>query len=179
MRGQGLAAVALVLVVASACGTSADSESTRSVAPSPAGDAPSEISKMVCASEAQTDIGAVLGVTPTGVETPTWSDHLYSCRYNYSNGSFVLSVKELSSEAETASYLNTLAGKLGNAGNLPSLGGQGSFTTSNGSVVVRKDWKVLLVDDTGLPPAFGDPPISPAKNSLAVANVILGCWAGD
>ena len=36
--------------------------------------------------------------------------------------------------------------------------GQGAFQTTNGSVVVRKDWKVLLVDDTGLPAQFGTPP---------------------
>lgn len=178
MRGLRLAAVALVVLLAGACGSSSDAGSTRSQAPLPAGTDPSEISKMVCASEAQTDIMAVLGVSPTKVETPTWADHLYSCRYVYSDGSFVLSVKELSSEAETQDYLRTLSSRLGNAAALPTLG-EGSFSTANGSVVVRKDWKVLLVDDTGLPAEFGDPPISPAKNALAVANVILGCWAGD
>ena len=46
-------------------------------------------------------------------------------------------------------------------------------------MVVRKDWKVLLVDDTGLPAQFGDPPTSAGDVAVTVADVILGCWAGD
>ena len=46
-------------------------------------------------------------------------------------------------------------------------------------MVVRKDWKVLLVDNTGLPPQFGVPPTSSTAVAVTVADVILGCWAGD
>jgi len=63
----------------------------------------------------------------------------------------VLSVKELSSWAQTKGYFAMLGRQLGDTGKLGNLG-QGAFTTSNGSVVVRKDWKVLLVDITALPP---------------------------
>ena len=146
-------------------------------APLPAGPHPSAISQEVCASEAQKDIAEVLGVKAV-VQTPTWVDHLYACRYQYPDGSMVLSVKELSSWAQTKGYFAQLGQQLGNVGSLGNLG-QGAFTTTGGSVVVRKDWKVLLVDISSLPPRFGVPPTSSADVADTVADVILGCWAGD
>ena len=104
-------------------------------APLPAGKNPSEIAKMVCADEAQEKIARVLGVT-AHVDTPTWADHLYSCLYTYPNGYFVMSVKELSSWSQTYAYFDSLQHTLGDTGSLGNLG-QGAFTTSNGSVVVR------------------------------------------
>ena len=132
---------------------------------------------MVCAEEAQGDIATLLGVTPVRVEPPTWSDHVYSCRYTYTDGAFVLSVKELSSEAETTAYYDGLGARLGRVTDVDGFG-QGAFITANGSVVVRKDAKVLLVDDSALPPAFGRPPVRPADTSMLVAKAILGCWTG-
>jgi hypothetical protein len=71
-----------------------------------------------------------------------------------------------------------LGSTLGDKGSIGNLG-QGAFSTKNGSVVVRKDWKVLLVDISGLPSQFGEP-LSPRGDIAAtVADVILGCWAGD
>ncbi len=57
--------------------------------------------------------------------------------------------------------------------------GQGAFRTSRGDVVVRKDWKVLLVDVSGLPSQFGVPPTSATDVAFTVADIILGCWEGD
>ncbi len=132
---------------------------------------------MVCASEAQSKLAAILGVKAV-VETPTWTGHLYSCRYSYPNGSFTLSVKELSSWSQTFTYFRGLRSELGDASTLPKLG-QGGFLTRAGSVVVRKDWKVLLVDTSGLPAQFGDPPAPPGDVAVTVADLILGCWDGD
>lgn len=109
---------------------------------------------------------------------PTWIDHLYSCQYGYPTGSMELSVKELSSWAETGAYYQLLAHQLGKTRDLENLG-QGSFQTTDGSVVVRKDWKVLLVNIAGLPGQFGVPPTSSGDVAVTVADVILGCWAGD
>jgi len=167
---------------AAACGTTTTPSSSsttrpRTTVPLPAGRTPSEIAKMVCQRKAQGELNEVLGVT-TSVETPTWDDHLYSCRYRYPDGSMILSVKELSSWPETMAYFASLGDELGNVGPLGNLG-QGAFTTSNGSVVVRKDWKVLLVDISDLPPQFGVPPTARADIADTVADVILGCWAGD
>lgn len=132
---------------------------------------------MVCQDEARSDIASALG-EKAAVSEPTWQAHLYSCRYTYPTGSFVLSVKELSSWAQTAAYYRTLGTKLGNARTLQGLG-QGAFQTTDGSVVVRKDWKVLLVDSSSLPASFGIPPTSSGDVAVTVADVILGCWAGD
>jgi hypothetical protein len=160
----------------------ASSTSTRPLtstteAPQPAGKNPSAIAKEVCSPNAQGEIKRVLGVT-AHVATPTWVDHLYACRYVYPNGEFVLSVKELSSWSQTYAYFGALGRSLGDSGSLGNLG-QGSFTTSDGSVVVRKDWKVLLVNIAPLPKQFGAPPTPKADVAYTVAAIILGCWAGD
>lgn len=80
--------------------------------------------------------------------------------------------------AETLAYFHGLGTQLGVVKTLPNLG-QGAFQTDNGSVVVRKDWKVLLVDPTRLPAHFGNPPTTSADVAVTVAVLILGCWAGD
>jgi hypothetical protein len=183
VRGRPLAllvAAGLVVTGCSGGGTPASAPTT-SQAPKPAGATPSPISVQVCSSEAQKDMAVALGERAT-VSTPTWIDHRYACTYAYPRanptGSFEVSVKELSSWAETTSYYNGLAAQLGSARDLESLG-QGAFQTTDGSVVVRKDWKVLLVDDTGLPAQFGVPPTAAGDVAVTVADVILGCWAGD
>ena len=89
-----------------------------------------------------------------------------------------LSVKELSSWAETRAYFAATAVTSGRARDLPGLG-QAAFQATDGSVVVRKDWKVLVVDIGGLPAQFGVPPTSSGDVAVTVADVILGCWAGD
>ena len=61
---------------------------------------------------------------------------------------------------------------------IPNLG-QGAFQTDNGSTVVRKDWKILTVDISGLPAQFGKPPTSRGDVAVTVADLILACWAGD
>jgi hypothetical protein len=132
---------------------------------------------MVCAPKAQGEIARVLGVT-AHVATPTWVDHLYTCRYSYPDGSFILSVKELSSWSQTDGYFASLGKTLGDKGSLANLG-QGAFTTSDGSVIVRKDWKILTVDIAPLPAQFGKPPTTKADVAYTVADVILGCWDGD
>jgi hypothetical protein len=172
----GLAVLGL-MVGAAGCsgGSAATTSSTR--APEPAGRTPSPISVMVCAREAVKEIDSALGETAS-VSRPTWVDHRYSCRYGYPTGSMGLSVKELSSWAQTKAYFNSLATTMGKSRNLSGLG-QGAFQTTDGSVVVRKDWKVLLVDTSGLPAQFGMPPTSSGDVAVTVADVILGCWAGD
>jgi hypothetical protein len=133
---------------------------------------------MVCSDQTQRELSNVLGVTPEQPVAPTWADHVYTCRLAYSNGTLVLTVKELSSWSETLSYFRGLGDTLGNIGRLTGLG-QGAFTTHNGSVVARKDYKVLLVDVSGLPPSFGAPATSSGDVAYTVTDVIMGCWAGD
>ena len=169
--------LALVVLVAAGCSGGGSSATSPTAAPKPAGDRPSPISVMVCAREAVREIDSALG-EQAKVSTPTWVDHKYACRYGYRSGSMDVSVQELSSWAQTKQYFNSLATTMGKARDLPGLG-QGAFQTANGSVVVRKDWKVLLVDPTGLPAQFGQPPTSAGDVAVTVGDVILGCWAGD
>jgi hypothetical protein len=129
---------------------------------------------MICADEAQEDIAATLGVKPTKVSTPTWTEQTYSCQYVYADGVISLSVKELPDADATTRYFDKLAKDRGQSPGGLSLG-EGAFTTAT-QVVVRKDFLVLDVDVSGLPAQFGQPPRSSADVKLAVAETIMGCW---
>ncbi len=183
-RWAGLLAVA---IATSACGgaTASNPPSTASTAravtstvPLPPGKNPSEISKMVCAHKAESDVAQVLGEKALAITTPSWVRDLYSCKFLYTGGALRLSVKELSSWSQTVAYFHGLGNRLGVALPLSNLG-QGAFQARDGDVVVRKDWKVLLVDITGLPAQFGKPPTPRGDVAVTVADLILGCWAGD
>jgi hypothetical protein len=133
---------------------------------------------MVCSAKAQAEIAQALGETAQ-IETPTWTDHEYACRLLYSpTATLALSVKELSSWSQTDAYFGMLRSQLGSTGSLNGLG-QGAFQATAGNVVVRKDWKVLVVNIAGLPPQFGQPATPSSDVAVTVADVILGCWAGD
>jgi hypothetical protein len=180
VRSRGpkkLALVAAAAMAVVAAGCSSGTTTTSTTGPLPAGPKPSNIAKQVCQKEAQDDIGSALGVT-ANVSTPTWVDHLYSCGYGYPTGTMLLSIKELSNWSQTYAYYNSIATEQGRTRTLQGLG-QGAFQAANGSVVVRKDWKVLVVNTTGLPSQFGVPPTSSGDVAVTVADVILGCWAGD
>jgi hypothetical protein len=170
--------VALVLVTAG-CATDAPPVGppvTVATATAPTG--PSETAEMVCASEAQQDLEEALGIAAQRVETPTWKDRVYACRYVYPTGSFLMSVKDLKNDLETTDYYESLAAQMGNVQNVDGLG-EGAFITRNGSVVLRKDFKVLLVDDSALPATLSNPPLTPGNVAMLVAKTILGCWTGS
>ena len=132
---------------------------------------------MICTAKTAAEVAQVMGARAT-VAAPTWADHLYSCGYRYTAGTMVLSVKELSSWPQTYAYFGQLATKLHKTMPITGLG-QGAFITSNGSVVVRKDWKILLVDISAMHEDVGSPPRPPGQLALYVAQAILGCWSGD
>jgi len=168
----GLAVLAVALGIAG-CG----SVTTSAESPKPAGKSPSAIARMICAEEAAGEIAQVVAAK-AAVTTPTWADHLYSCGYRYSEGTMVLSVKELSSWTQTYAYFDELAKTLHKTTAVKGLG-QGAFVAGDGSVVVRKDWKILSVDISGLHGMVGSPPSSRDTVALDAAAVILGCWSGD
>jgi hypothetical protein len=179
--------VILVLVVVpallGACGSSKASTPTATTAPAVlevAGPEPSVSAKMICADEAKNDIAAAVGVDTVRPLVPKWrvADHVYSCVFAYSGGPrMVLSVKEMSSPAETTAYFDSLATKLGRTKDALDLG-EGAFKTANGSVVVRKDYRVLLVDAASLPVELGKPPLARAAFASTVASIIMLCWTG-
>jgi hypothetical protein len=138
---------------------------------------PSTSAKMICESDVKGEIYGLVGVQVTKPLTPSWNDHVYSCKYVYANGTMTLSVKELANKADTDAYFASLATTLHKARTIQSLG-QGAFTTTNQSAVVRKDYKVLTVDVSGLPPQFGSPPDPRGNVALNVAATIMSCWTG-
>lgn len=168
-----------VLLIIAGCGSPAGptAASASARAPQPAGNSPSAISRMVCTPKAAGEIAQVMGAA-AAVEPATWADHRYSCGYRYRDGTMVLSIKELSSWSQTYGYFDQLARTLHETTPVKQLG-QGAFITSDGSVVVRKDWKILLVDISGVHGEVGSPPKPPGELAIYVAQVILGCWAGD
>jgi hypothetical protein len=173
----------LVLVLAlglAGCGSGSGSQAQTAATSlsKPAGANPSISSKMVCTPQTQSDVQQSLGVQPTQVTTPTWVNHLYTCRYVYPNGSFALSVKELSSTAETNGYYDQQAGQLGRRPDRIALG-QGAFLTTGGSLIVRKNYKVMTVDTSQLPAQFGNPPQVPSDVALSVAAIIMTCWKDE
>jgi hypothetical protein len=134
---------------------------------------------MICAAEAKTDIAqSAIGFDTIQPLAPKWVDHVYSCDYVYKGGAkMTLSVKELSNADETTAYFNSLAQKLGRTRDIPLA--QGGFRTTNGSAVVRKDYKVLLVDVSGLPQEFGIPASPRGDDAVNVAFTVMNCWTGE
>ena len=186
MRKSSILGYALVAIFAlGACGSSgsgAQSPSTTNpfanASWEKAGPNPSISAKMVCSKEAQDDMAATLGIEAKSVTEPTWvrKDHLYSCTYVYPRGKLVLTVKELSNEAETTDYFESIVRKYGTTQDLKGMG-QGAWVLENGDVVVRKDYKVLLVDVTGIPERFA-PAMGRSDVSVSIGAVIMGCWTG-
>jgi hypothetical protein len=133
---------------------------------------------MVCGPEGTEEITASVGIDTTRPPVGHWRDHVYSCDYVYGRGRVMtLSVKELSDASETTTYFDRLGATLGRLRPLEGLG-QGAFQTRNGSAVVRKDYRVLLVDDSRLPAQFGKPSSPRRDVALSVAATIMGCWTG-
>jgi hypothetical protein len=146
-----------------------------------AADKPSVSAKMICESEAENEIyQQATGVKTTNSPKGVWDEktHVYSCDYVYPHGAVMkLTVKEMSSPDETTAYYNQLAQQLGKVKDQYSIG-QGAFTTKNGSLVVRKDYKVLLVDVSKLPASFGVPPDTREHVAQNVGGSIMSCWTG-
>ena len=174
------------LFVLGACGSSskpAGGESTTTGASTvtyePAGVNPSVSAKMVCEPEVSVDLSETLGVKATRITKPTWNDHRYSCTYVYPKGSFVLTVKELVDEKSTTAFFNAQRKKLGIKDELYGLG-QGAFVANNDDLVVRKDYKVLVVDVQKLPKGTGAfvPAMSRSDIATNISSVIMSCWVG-
>lgn len=82
----------------------------------------------------------------------------------------------MSSVAETTAYYDAEATRLGKTQTFTIA--QGSFRTTNGSLVVRKDYKVLVIDVSHLPAKLGAPPADRASIAVSIAAVIMECWTG-
>jgi hypothetical protein len=185
VRRIAVIAVLALGLVAAGCSSSSSSGagSTAGTQPgsgqttvAPPGPQPSASSKMICSKEAVSDIAASLGVAAK-VSTPTWVNHVYSCNYVYPQGTIKLSVKELGSQQAVAALYNQDAKTFGRRPDVVSFG-QGAFITTNGSVIVRKDNKVLDIDVSGIPQKFGAPPQDRSNVALSIAATVMSCWTG-
>jgi hypothetical protein len=170
-----------VALISVACGASAASARTtgtnpRSAQAQPTRAKPSKTARMICSRGLRSELAGVLATKPTRVSSPTWSDHLYSCDFVYRQGTVTLSVKELHDSADTTAYFDGVGQALGRRPGDVHLG-DAAYQTTNGSMVVRKDDKVLLVDVTKLPPdGFAKPGYTSEDIASAIAVTILGCW---
>jgi len=180
-----VAVAALLLGGVAGCGSG--SAKPRSAPSSPAGpvasesydpDRPSASTEQICSDEAAGDIQAALGVQTTQTPAGSWaaSDRIYTCKYVYGAGTMTLTVKQLADAAATDAYVAGAKSRLGNPPTQNVLGNAG-FAAPDGSMYVRKDFKVLYVDVSGLPATLGSHPRSYV--GFAVAAVIMSCWAGN
>ncbi len=182
-RQRGSVCGLVLIFVLAACGGGTATSPTADKSARPrvlevAGSQPSLSARMICADEGAREIAATVGTETVRPRVGRWHEHLYSCDYAYRDGRVMaLSVKELSSAAETIAYFDALGRRLGRMRSLQGLG-QDAYQTSNGATVVRKDYRVLLVDVSRLPAQFGTPSSPRADVSLSVAATIMGCWTG-
>jgi hypothetical protein len=187
---KGLLAVALsaaMVLALAACGSDGGS----SGAPAPATSTtfafdnvqwikaapdPSESAEMVCSQEARDDIDVSLGINAKKITKPTWDEpnHIYACEYVYPRGKIRLEVKEMSSGDETTAYFEKVKAEQGAEQELPGLG-QGAWVLDNGNVLVRKDYKTLIVDVSEAPKI---PAMRRSDVAINVASVIMSCWTG-
>ncbi len=143
-----------------------------------AGPTPSISAKMVCQKSAREDIEANLGMRVQKITTPVWNEaeHRYACTYVYPKGRITLIVKEFSNEKETTAYFEDTKKQYGVTQQLNGLG-QGAFILKNNFVLVRKDYKTLLVDVSKIPGNFA-PAMTRSDVALNIGVAVMGCWIG-
>ncbi|MCZ4098715.1 hypothetical protein C8250_034325 [Streptomyces sp. So13.3] len=179
---------AAVLLALSASGCAAQgSTATPAAAPStanakvkaasgiPSWNGPSDAAHLICTVDAKEEISGALGLTLTQPLAPTWTDRLYACAYHYPNGTLQLSVKDLPDAAATTAWFQARRGTARST--TPLIGmGDAAFQEPDGTVIVRKDTTVLVVDVSALPSRVGVPPRERAVAARTVATTILICW---
>jgi hypothetical protein len=140
-----------------------------SAAPAAAG--PSVSAQMICGPEEQGEIAEGLGLTLRRPATPAWTAPVYRCTYLFPAGPLVLSVRELAEAGNTTAYFTAARAAAPGSTELPGLG-DAAFAATDGSVYVRKDFKVLTVDVSKLPTSVGTAPIARADAAVVVAQLI-------
>ncbi|MER5862991.1 hypothetical protein [Kitasatospora sp. NPDC002040] len=174
-RGLGLV---LLLAVSGCAGAEA---APPPVSPSPARAAapakgPSDEARLVCTGRTAEHISGALGVAARSPLQPSWSEDVYACDYAYPDGSTMrLSVKDLADAGATTAYFEAKRAVAGPVTVLEGMG-EGAFERADGSVVVRKDNTVLVVDVSALAATLGTPPRPRANVARTVATTVLICW---
>lgn len=96
---------------------------------------------MICAAEAREEIGEALGLTLRSPGSAAWTAPVYRCTYPFTAGQLVLSVRELANAGDTTAYFTAERAAAKGSTDLPGVG-DAAFVTADGSVYVRKDFKV-------------------------------------
>ena len=130
---------------------------------------------MVCGDEGQREIAQAMKLKTVQAVRSTWKSRLYSCQYQYRDGSIGVSVKELENDEETTKYFAAMQKKHGKRASFSGVGDAG-YITKNGSVVLRKDSNVLFVDVSKLPEKFGNPLRDRVVAAQTVAGALIDCW---
>jgi hypothetical protein len=186
MRTPRASLVALIVLgglvgAAAGCASTTSGQSRNAAtdhrSPASLANGPSAAAKMVCEAEAQEEVAKALGMTASAPATGSWAAPVYTCGYVFPAGPMVLSVRELTSAAETTAYFTSAQNAATSSTKVPEVG-DAAFAVADGSVYVRKDFKVLYVDVSKLPAFLGQPPISRAAAGVRVAGVIMSCWVG-
>lgn len=94
------------------------------------------------------------------------------CLYSFANGSFLIRVVELGSEAAAQRSFNDHQHEVGGSVPVPNLG-SAAFVRLDGTTITVKDKKILTVDPTRLPPGYDRTQIA---ESLSFE--VLTCWTG-
>ncbi|GIH16664.1 hypothetical protein [Rugosimonospora africana] len=131
--------------------------------------------RLICSDEAQEDIATAVGLPTSRPVAGTLRGNEYSCDYTYPAGTMALSVTEFADDAGTDAFFGSVRTSWAGSAQLAGIG-QDAYQSQDGSMVVRKDRKVLRVDVGGLPARFGQPPTTRRQLAAAVAVVIMDCW---
>jgi hypothetical protein len=134
--------------------------------------------RLICSDEAQEDIATAVGLPTSRPVAGTLKGDEYSCEYAYPAGTMRLSVTELADDASTDAFFGSLRQTSAASEHLAGIG-EDAYQSQDGSMVVRKDRKVLRVDVAGLPAQFGQPRTGRRQLAAAVAVVIMECWTGN
>lgn len=177
--GPVLALAAALALALGGCASAGHGAAGLGAAPTPGAaattDGPSDAAHLVCTGTAENEITGALGIRTTEPLAPTWTDHVYACRYAFADGSMRLSVKDLPDDAGTTAWFDSL--HIAATGSTALSGmGDGAFQEPNGTVVVRKDHAVLVVDVAALPATVGKPVRPRATAARTVAQTVLICW---
>jgi hypothetical protein len=151
--------------------------STMGVTPGLITRGPSAAARMICQAETRNTITKALALEVAPASRSRWADATYTCTYRLAQGPFVLSVKEATSPAAAARYLQTRRGRVHHAARLDGLT-PNAYGTPNGIVMLRKDNDVLTVDAGKLRRIVGNQHARRADFAYQIATDILGCWTG-
>jgi hypothetical protein len=139
---------------------------------------PSAAARMICSQEVRHDIAHAAGVPSVSPGTATWANRLYTCSYQLSAGSLVLSVQDSASLTAGHRYFSAAQRRANAARPFRGLLGLGlpSYQTRDGAVAFLKDGKTLTVDASGLSGLAAPGRRMQADLAYAVAADVVACW---